>query len=420
MTFRLKTLIVCGGIIVAVAVSSAQSRLHGMVHDPTRAAVEGATVKVLAEHFSASTKTDSRGEFSVEGVPSKSLTVIVTADGFAELRVSLGSAAFTSLSEPLDLVLKPTTMNQQVIVSATRSDLRLSESPGSTVRLSRADVASSPALSIDDILRQVPGFSLFRRSDSRTANPTSLGVSLRGLGASGPSRALVLEDGIPLLDPFGAWVYWNRIPPIEVASAEVFRGGASDLYGSNALGGVVQFITRQAEGPAFSLETSYGNEDTPDLSIWAGDVIGRWDFYGATDMYRSDGFIVVPSSVRGSIDTPVNSEHANVDAGSGYKIGSVGRVFVRGNFYDDARNNGTSIQTNDTRIAEGAAGVDAQVSTNTSLSARLFGDVQGYDQRFSAIASNRMSESLTDLQYVPAQQLGGASSGPTSWERPRR
>ena len=56
------------------------------------------------------------------------------------------------------------------------------------------------------------GFSLFRRSGSRYANPTSQGVSLRGLGASGARRALVLVDGLPLNDPFGGWVYWARVP----------------------------------------------------------------------------------------------------------------------------------------------------------------------------------------------------------------
>jgi len=72
-----------------------------------------------------------------------------------------------------------------------------------------------------------PGFSLFRRSGSRTANPTSQGVSLRGLGASGASRAVVLADGIPLNDPFGGWVYWDRVPRVSVAEVEVLRGSAS-------------------------------------------------------------------------------------------------------------------------------------------------------------------------------------------------
>ena len=74
------------------------------------------------------------------------------------------------------------------------------------------DLLESPALVLDDELRRVPGFSLFRRSSSLVAHPTAQGVSLRGIGPSGASRSLVLWDGIPLNDPFGNWIYWNRLP----------------------------------------------------------------------------------------------------------------------------------------------------------------------------------------------------------------
>src|SRR5690349_23307197 len=153
--------------------------------------------------------------------------------------------------------------------------MRLSEVPGSAVQLLPTDIQSNPALTLDDLLRQVPGFTLFRRASSRVSNPTTQGVSLRGLGASGPSRALVLEDGVPLVDPFGGWVYWDRVPRAELSSVEVFRGGASNLYGSDALGGVVQFLSRVPAEPAASVDISYGNENTPDLSAWTGTTIGR-------------------------------------------------------------------------------------------------------------------------------------------------
>src|SRR5439155_23759403 len=115
-------------------------------------------------------------------------------------------------------------------VSATRTELQLSEVPGSAIQLSSTDVEANPALTLDDLLRQVPGFTLFRRSSSRVANPTTQGVSLRGVGGTGPSRALVLEDGVPQVDPFGGWIYWDRLPRAELSSIEVFRGGESNLY----------------------------------------------------------------------------------------------------------------------------------------------------------------------------------------------
>ena len=76
--------------------------------------------------------------------------------------------------------------------------------------VNQQQLQQTPGVNLDDRLRQVPGFSLFRRSSSLVANPTTQGVSLRAIGSSGASRTLVLWDGIPINDPFGGWVYWTR------------------------------------------------------------------------------------------------------------------------------------------------------------------------------------------------------------------
>jgi len=119
----------------------------------------------------------------------------------------------------------------------------VSESAESVTSLDQKMLRSSPQPTLDDTLRNVPGFSLFRRSGSRIANPTSQGVSFRGIGASGASRALVLFDGIPMNDPFGGWVYWSRIPLLGVEQMEVVHGGGSSVWGNYALGGVINVIT---------------------------------------------------------------------------------------------------------------------------------------------------------------------------------
>ena len=75
-------------------------------------------------------------------------------------------------------------------------------------------------------------------------------------------------------------------------------------------------------------------------------------------MFRTDGFILVPSSQRGAVDTPANSENATVDLNIGHRLGANGRIFGRGNFFTESRHNGTQIQTNDTRLGEGALGLD--------------------------------------------------------------
>src|SRR6201987_663273 len=219
-----------------IPVARAQEfRVEGTVRDSSGASTAGAQVELHAGSYTASTTTDSSGEFAFEHVPEGSGTVVVNARGFDQLEKSWNVAAGTSAR--LEITLAPSAVNQSVIVTATRSRTLLSDVPLSDIQLTRADVQAIPALTLDDSLRQVPGFSLFRRSSSRTANPTTQGVSLRGLGASGSSRALVLEDGIPLNDPFGAWVYWDRVPRETISAIEVAQEASSSLYGRAVPGG---------------------------------------------------------------------------------------------------------------------------------------------------------------------------------------
>jgi hypothetical protein len=313
------------GIILALGVSwnaGAQgTRVEGRVHDSSGAAIEGAKVQLSANSYSAERTTDTSGAFVFDGVPGASGTLAVTADGFQPIEQSWSAGA--GATPQVNFALQPLTVSQRVVVTAARTSTPMGESPISTIQLTRHDLQQTPNLTLDDALRQVPGFSLFRRSSSRIANPTTMGVSLRGLGSgSGPSRVLVLEDGLPLNDPFGSWIYWDRVPNESVASVEVDEEGASSLYGSEAFAGVVQFLTRGPNPGGISLETSYGNQNTPDLSLWGGGEKGKWESTFSGDVFRTDGYILVPQDQRGSVDTKAGSEHGTADLMIGRKIWS--------------------------------------------------------------------------------------------------
>jgi len=395
-------------MVVSVVAAAAQgARIEGTIRDATGAAVPGAQVELRANGFSATTKTNAEGAFAFDHISANSGTIVVAAKGFENVEQTW-TADSNSLAR-IEIVLTLAPSHQQVIVTAARTPTRLNDSPQSDIQLTHEDVQTTPALTLDDTLRQVPGFSLFRRSSSRTANPTTQGVSLRGLGASGASRALVLEDDIPLNDPFGAWVYWDRVPSESVASVDLSQEGASSLYGSDALGGVLEFRTRAAQPAGISLETSYGNQKTPDLSISAGGQAGRWESTFGGDVFHTDGYILVPAADRGSVDTNAGSEHGTADLMIGRKIGAASEIFARGWYFDESRNNGTPLQTNDTRLGEGALGADLQLGGVGALTLRFYGEGQTYHQSFSSVASLRNSESLTDLQTVPAQEMGGSA-----------
>ncbi len=301
----------------------------------------------------------------------------------------------------------PVRLEDRVTVTAARGDERVADTPASVAVLPRAALDATAALPVNDALRQVVGFSLFRRTDSRTANPTVQGVSLRGLGASGASRALVLADGLPLNDPFGSWVYWARVPRLEIDRIEVLRGGSSDLYGSGALGGVVQLVTRPpSSGKGLEAEASAGSETSLDTSLSARGTRGDWSGRLSAEAYRTDGYVPVDESYRGAVDTPAASRFVSLDATVQRRALGEGRVFARGTVYGEDRENGTLLQNNDTRIGLGALGLDWGQPDRGRGGARLWAQTQLYHQSFSAVSDDRSSEGLTRTQRVPADAFG--------------
>ena len=179
--------------------------------------------------------------------------------------------------------------------------------PASVTVLTREDIHYSASQTVDDLLRQVPWFSLFRRCSSLVTHPTTQGVSLRGIGPSGTSRALVLLDGVPANDAFGGWVYWGRIPMLGVSQIEVLRSGGSSVWGNYALGGVVQVISRRPTERALHFEASYGTQETMNFDLLLHDVEGPFRISLEGNYFSSGGYEVVKTSRRGSIDIEADS-----------------------------------------------------------------------------------------------------------------
>ncbi len=302
-------------------------------------------------------------------------------------------------------------IQQSLDVTATRTAILPTgvddlEAQPDAVVVSDTQLQQWGALATDDKLRQVPGFSLLRRSGSQTANPTSQGVSLRGLGASGASRALVLADGIPLNDPFGGWIYWARIPQASLDQVQLVPGGVSALYGNDALGGVINLETRPAVQTAGNVEVSYGNENSPFGSGWGALRFGQWAVTASGEGFRTNGYIDVPEPYRGTVDTPVNVQYGSGNLRLERLFSDRGQVFLNATLYGEDRQNGTPLQINDTTIRQLAFGTDYNSPTAGLFTLRLYGGTQNYHQTFSSVALNRDSESLTDVQNVPVQQMG--------------
>ena len=387
--------------------ASQGKRVAGVVLDEAGQPVAGAQVSLAdGSHAPAEALTDERGEFSFAEVAAREATLRVRARGFAPLERSW-SAREAGASELFRLVLAPAPLAEELTVTATRTETRLGDTAASVVSLSAAELRTTAAATLDDALRQVAGFQLFRRAGSRTANPTTQGVSLRATGASGASRALVLADGIPLNDPFGGWINWGRVPRESISRVEVSRGGFSHLYGSGALGGVVNILTRRAAGaPAVSLEASYGSQRTPDASLFVGGRRGNWGATLAAETFRTDGYTVVDEDARGRADTRAASRRASFDLMLDYESRREARFFFRTSYFGESRANGTPLQTNRTHLRQWSAGVDWSRQRLGNFNVRAYGGTQVYDQTFSAVAADRDTETLTRVQRVPSQFAG--------------
>jgi outer membrane receptor protein involved in Fe transport len=393
---QLSTIILVIFFLASFAFAQERVFVQGRVLDAHGAPIENARVTLTRGNEKFTTKTSSQGEF-----------VIATTLGEGELRVEAEGFAVKTTSwsratpAQFAIVLEVASLGATVTVTPTRTEAPLDETAASVSIITQSELSTTAASRIDDALRQVPGFSLFRRTGSRAANPTTQGVSLRGVGASGASRAIVLFDGLSLNDPFGGWVYWSRVPRESVGQVEVLRGGASYAYGSGALGGVVNILSDRSRKNFFSFEGSYGNQQTPNASLYGGLTKDRWSVTLASEIFHTDGYILVDPDERGPVDTRAGSRSLVNDLTIARELNGGRRLFVRGSLFGESRTNGTPLQINRTYVRNLSVGADLNQFT-----LRAYTSTQTYDQTFTAVTINRTSETLTRVQRVPAQSIG--------------
>jgi outer membrane receptor protein involved in Fe transport len=388
----------------------ASSPLSGVVHDSTGGAVAGAAVIVRSgagQEIRATTGPD--GRFTVDAPETGELTVIVRAGGFAEKTEQVSG----SRSGDLDLTLSPATLFETVTVTPTRTEQKIVDTPASVNVVTREDFQASPALVADDVLRNVPTFSLFRRTSSLVAQPTTQGVSLRGIGPSGQSRTLVLLDGIPFNDPFGGWVYWTRVPMESVDRIEMTDGPSSSLYGNYAMGGVINIITTRPSRQLVDLRTQYGNDSSPKFDVFASD---RWNNIGAAfegSFFKTDGFPIVAPIERGPIDNNADVAYSNVSGKVDYAPSERVNAFVRGGYFSENRNNGKIGELNDTRWTTINGGVRVRLPDNSDLQTRIYGDISRAHFNFLAVTNAATTRNIVRLatdQNVPTNGVGASGS----------
>ncbi|MBL8555238.1 MAG: TonB-dependent receptor [Phenylobacterium sp.] len=271
----------------------------------------------------------------------------------------------------------------------------------SAVQILPAALRAEPRL--DEALKTAPGVSLFRRTNSGAANPTTQGLSLRAIAPSGAGRALVTLDGAPQNDPFGGWVIWSALPSEGIESANVIRGAGSGPYGAGALTGVIALSERGAgEGVAVA-ELSAGERESFRAAASGGGP--GWLLTAAAS--HTDGYYAVRGPRRGAADEKLKLGDGSVALRLQHDFGGIetalrlGAFTVRQNAgLRGARSNASGTNATLTLAQPASEGVGGW---------RLQGWVRTSDLENSsvAVAANRATTTPANDQYsTPARGYG--------------
>lgn len=227
-----------------------------------------------------------------------------------------------------------TTSVDDVIVTAARLPPAAGEAAFSVIRLGEETLSTSTRL--DEALATVPAVSLFRRTSSLAANPTTQGISLRAIAPSGAGRTLVTLDGVPLNDPFGGWVIWSQLPTESIESLDIVRGAGAGPYGAGALTGVIQLRERERGGV---LDAFIAERGGARLAGSGGVNAGPARLTGSVLYEASDGYVPVRGAAAGAADTPLDLEAKSASLRADLPLGEAA-LSLRAGAYEEDRGSG--------------------------------------------------------------------------------
>jgi len=274
------------------------------------------------------------------------------------------------------------------------------------VTIARERLELTPSNRLEDLLRDVPGFQQFRRSDARSANPTSQGATLRALGGNASSRLLLLLDGVPQSDPFGGWISWPAIDPRRLGEARVVRGGGTGANGAGALAGTIELTSAtpdQFAGPRTSL--AYGSRNAIDAYAGLGARLGS-GFVSLSAAYaRGDGFVPVVAAQRGPVDRPSPYRQASVAVRAVAPLSASLELQAAVSAFSDARERGTALSDIDTTGAD--ASLRLVGNGRLPFAALAYVQLRDFRNLFVSVNASRTSVTQTLDQYsVPSTGLG--------------
>ncbi|MFN3344023.1 MAG: TonB-dependent receptor [Chloroherpetonaceae bacterium] len=234
------TVLILLGVRGAIADDEKVGRLKGIVRDSEKnEAIIGATV--MLSNTRIGTRADETGRFELSSVPTGVYEVKISAVGykprFRQVEIRAGQTT------TLDIHLVATGVSgEEVVISATRYEQNLVELPVTTSVVSASQIAAQVVPSIDRVLETVPGIDVTRSGGAGASN-----LQIRGsqgfTGGGLSTRVMMLYDGFPMNSADAGSVDWQTVTATNLSRLEVVKGASSSLYGSAAMGGVINAIS---------------------------------------------------------------------------------------------------------------------------------------------------------------------------------
>lgn len=261
-------------------------------------------------------------------------------------------------------------------------------------------------VSVERNLLQVPGLQQFRRSDARSANPTSQGITFRGLGGNASSRAILVLDDVPQADPFGGWISLPSYDALNLASIRVRRGAGQVASGPGALAGVIELDSKQ-NIDQLGAGVAYGSRNSIDAKASLLRMLGEGSVSLSGSFARGDGFIPIVKSQRGAVDRRAPYEQMGIAlrAVAPLSVNAELQANLRG--FTDDRDRGFDFSDNQNSGVDASLRLVNRTPGGWQWSALGYVQIRDFASRFGAVAAGRNSVSLTLDQYsVPSTGLG--------------
>lgn len=271
---------------------------------------------------------------------------------------------------------------------------------------SATDIAMDPSKTVENALRDVPGLQQFRRSDARSANPTSQGITLRGLGGNASSRALLILDGVPQADPFGGWVAWPGYEALALNSARITRGGGSGTNGQGAISGTIELFSDDI-ADLIELGAAYGSRNSVDADLLFGRELGRGQLTISANYARGDGFIPIIEGQRGAVDRQSEYEQAGIAVRFVAPLFDNTELHANVRAFTDDRERGFEFSDNHNDGADASIQLVNRSETGWQWSALAYVQIRNFDVSFGGVANDRNSVNRVFEQFnVPSTGLG--------------